>query len=225
MNSSNYSAGALPLAMRDTALTVAGLHRDGRPKDLPDVFRQHCEKQIAALRDELTLSGFSQQVVNDALYAQCALLDETVLRCLKDGNREAWEHRPLQVAHFNSHDAGDELVCRIQAQLQSPKPEPMLLRVFHTVMLLGFQGKFVAPGKAAERSLLIQRISDRLHQCTGSTDNDDQADMMIRGGTPSRWSLRISPLAWVLLAGVTTIALYAGLQYWLSASIRALIQQ
>jgi len=214
----------LPLAIRDTALTVASLHGGDFPKEGFTLFRQTCETQLERLRTELEKAGHPQDVIDDALYAQCALLDESVLRCLKNKHRDDWEHQPLQVTQFNSHDAGEELVRRMQARLHTPQANMTLLLIFHTVLLLGFQGKFAVQGET-ERFKLMNELAERIEGGNQKSAPEDRSTVVVTAGASRRWWPALSPLGWVILAGLIAALLYGGLQHWLSVSINALTQQ
>lgn len=224
MSASTSLVGRLPLAIRDTALTVTGLHAKDALDEEPADFREKCVRQVDSLKQELTEAGYPTNVIDDALYAQCALLDEAVLRCLKTTQRDAWERQPLQVSRFNSHDAGEELIRRMNLLVHAPQPEPLLLRIFHIVLLLGFHGKYAAPDGAAERQLLIRRLADRLEPDSAGA-KDDSAQVVINATAPGRWHFALSPVGAIVLAAITAALVYGGLQYWLSLSISALTTQ
>lgn len=83
-------------------------------------------------------------------YAQCALLDETVLsRSGMDDGQAIWMKDPLQSHFFNTLQAGELLYERMKQVLQEPAPAQAVLTCFHRVLLLGFRGRYqdpVAPG-------------------------------------------------------------------------------
>jgi type VI secretion system protein ImpK len=108
----------LPNAFRDTAFTVASLADDASSLSFVS-FREKCVAQVDALGRELRAAGHLPDVVRDATYAQCALLDETALAHLKGPERDAWEREPLQVQEFKSNDAGYELIDKISSGLQN----------------------------------------------------------------------------------------------------------
>ena len=206
----------LPLAMRDTALTVTQLASAAEPQAFA-VFSQRCDTQIAQLRTELVAAGCTPDVIDDAVYAQCALLDETALKYLQGYDRDAWEREPLQVRYFNSHDAGDALINRIERRLVEPQPALPLLAIFSAVLGLGFQGKFALHG-AEPRAALMRAVNERLGNRfeRGMTDT-----VLVRQGMMQRWP-GLSPLSWVVLACIVSGLFYVGAQHWLSASIEAL---
>ncbi|MBB3213274.1 type VI secretion system protein ImpK [Herbaspirillum sp. Sphag1AN] len=223
MTPSSSSIIRLPLAIRDTALTVAALHAGEIPRDGFAVFRQTCEAQLARLRIELTEAREPPDVIDDALYAQCALLDEAVLSCLKAEDRDQWERLPLQVTQFRSHDAGEQLIARMQMWLTATQANQRLLLIFHTVLLLGFKGKFT-PQDEAQRIQLISDLAARIERCGGNIFSEECATIVVTNTKPRRRWPHFSPLLWVLLATLATIATYLGLRHWLSMSIKVLTQ-
>jgi type VI secretion system protein ImpK len=210
-------SNVLPVALRDTALLVTGLSLEARP-DSSGTFREKCERCVTQLREQMSSAGHPADVIEDAAYAQCALLDEVALRHLKDNDRNEWERNPLQVEQFQSHDAGEELPRRIECRLLEKQPSLMLLAIFNAVLNLGFEGRFSRGGREA-RHALMHAIDGRLEQ--GGWRQADPADTTVIVGAPyvRPWHQRMNPLAWVVAACVVSGVVYLVLDRWLTASI------
>ncbi|MGQ7933545.1 DotU family type IV/VI secretion system protein [Paraburkholderia sp. D1E] len=211
----------LPVALRDTALTVTSLSSDAAPASSFDDFRRKCKKQIEGLRAELRSAGHPRDVVEDAAYAQCALLDEAALNMLKGSDRDAWEREPLQVVEFQSHDAGQELITRIERRLAEPQPVLPLLAIFGAVLSLGFTGKFAIDGRDA-RAALMRAVDERLARGIGRTD--PTGAVIVTQGVGHRWLDKLSPIAWVMIASVAAAVVYFAIDQWLNASIAQIAQ-
>jgi type VI secretion system protein ImpK len=220
-----YSIDGLPLALRDTALTVASLNAGHAPDDV-DFFRAKCDGQVTRLREELTSAAYPDDVIEDALYAQCALLDEAVLHCLKDSKRDEWEREPLQVRQFNSHDAGNELIARITRRVAQPQPVLPLLAIFHAVLTLGFKGRFALNGED-ELAALMAALADHLDRGKKAgrridVRHDISADgntLLVRQHETRRWRGLLSPLGCVICAALGTTMIYLALNHWLHTAI------
>jgi type VI secretion system protein ImpK len=208
----------LPLVLRDTARTVVAL-RSGKPPSA-DVLREQCDTQLVALKEELQRRGQPRNVIDDALYAQCALLDEAALKGLQGDARDAWEREPLQVRTFGRNDAGEELLRRIGQRLREAKPVLPLLGIFAAVLRLGFMGSLAANGGHA-RAKLISEIDERLAGAAGDTANinapDTSSPIVVN---PSRGRSRpLSPLAWVLIACIAAGLAWFAIDRWLLSTI------
>lgn len=204
----------LPLAMRDTALTVTTLAHEATPGEGFESFRANCRAQLARLRAEFSAAGHDAAVTEDAAYAQCALLDEYALRRLDGDARAAWEHEPLQVSEFQSHNAGEELIARIERRLAEPQPVFPVLFVFHAVLSLGFQGKFTRDGAAA-RAALTRALDERLRGA-GVLNDDGPVTVTVSKARP--WH-GFSPLTVVLISAAVACLIYLGLDWWLASAI------
>ncbi|POR55064.1 type VI secretion system protein ImpK [Paraburkholderia eburnea] len=204
----------LPVALRDTARTVVAL-RKGNPPSL-HVLRGECDDQVVRLRDELLRRGQPHDVIDDALYAQCALLDEVALRSLRGEARDEWEREPLQVGVFGRNDAGEELLRRIGQRLREPRPVLPLLAIFAAVLKHGFTGRF-AVNEAEARTKLIRAIDGRLERAMGGVVPDRAGPLVV---SPSR-SLRspLSSLTWVLIACIAAGLGWFVIDRWLLSSI------
>jgi type VI secretion system protein ImpK len=212
------SPDLLPVALRDTARTVASL-RSGKPPSL-ETLRTDAELQIAALREELQRRDLPHDVIDDALYAQCALLDEAALNGLDAYARDAWESEPLQVRMFGRNDAGEDLLRRIDQRLSEPKPLVPLLRIFSAVLKLGFHGRFTRNNPDAHAKL-IASIDDclaRAHGVSAGNPSHDQSGPLIVN--PLRKRRRpLSPLIWVCIACIATGLVWLTIDRWLQSSI------
>lgn len=208
----------LPVALRDTADTVVAL-REYRPMS-PKGLRERCDAQIVRLRDELQQRGQPRDVIDDALYAQCALLDEAALKGLRGEARDAWEREPLQVSTFGRNDAGEELLRRIGLRLRDAKPVLPLLSIFAAVLRLGFMGRFATTGDGA-RDKLLSEIDERLTRAEGnSTDRSAPGRSGPVVVNPSRGRRRHpSPLAWVLVACIAAALAWLAIDRWLLSAI------
>ncbi len=164
--------------LRDTFLTVVEL-RQGTTVELRqgttvrhgiELYR-HCQRQVELVRERLKDAGFSRENVEHITYAQCALLDETVLsRSGMDDGQAIWMKNPLQSHFFNTLQAGDffntlqagELLYeRMKQVLQEPAPAQAVLTCFHRVLLLGFRGRYQDPA-APERDQLISTLNGQV---------------------------------------------------------------
>jgi type VI secretion system protein ImpK len=208
----------LPLALRDTALTVTGLANGDKPAESFETFRARCLDLLTRLRQEFRTAGHSTAVVEDAAYAQCALLDEVALLYLQPADRDAWEREPLQVKEFQSHNAGEELVTRIERRLAEPQPMVPLLVVFYAVFGLGYQGKFALEGASA-REALMRAIDERLE---GAGVQKASGPIIVTSDKPRSMS-HLPPLVWVLIALIGAGLFYFALDRWLAASISQLV--
>ncbi|AQV93821.1 DotU family type IV / VI secretion system protein [Cupriavidus necator] len=204
----------IPLALRDTALTIAGLADAAQAPDFA-AFRTNCLNQVKRLQEELRASGQPADVVEDAAYAQCALLDEVALNRLQGDGRDAWERAPLQVDQFESHDAGDALITRIERRLAEPQPVLPLLAVFQSVLGLGFQGRYALDGANA-RIALMRAIDERLHR---AGVHPGGGPVLVTASKPRRRLGHLSPLGWLALAIVGAGLVYIALDRWLALAI------
>lgn len=209
----------LPVAFRDTALTVATLGGQGHAAQSSfDTLRQRCRNQIQRLRAELKMAGQPDDVIQDAVYAQCALLDEAALNHLKGQDRDAWEREPLQVVEFCTHDAGDALIARMQLRLHQPQSIQPLLAIFLAVLSLGFSGRFALEGQD-RRAAMMRALRERL-----GAPAEAPGGVVVRMAT--RWRGFVPPSQ--PICALASIVLAAGiwvlLDRWLGAAAAQLLR-
>lgn len=97
--------------LRDTFLTVVELRQGTTVRHGMELYR-HCQRQVELVRERLKDAGFSRESVEHITYAQCALLDETVLsRGGMDDGQAIWMKDSTPVA-FLQHSAGRRAAVR-----------------------------------------------------------------------------------------------------------------
>ncbi len=112
----------IDVLLRDTFLTVVELRQGTSARHGQELYR-HCLQQVEGVRERLTAAGFSQQDIEHITYAQCALLDETVLsRDVMDDGQMVWLKNPLQSHFFNTLQAGELLYERMKRFLLGASP-------------------------------------------------------------------------------------------------------
>ncbi|MBN3830780.1 DotU family type IV/VI secretion system protein [Burkholderia sp. Ac-20344] len=209
----------LPVALRDTARIVTALSKGSLSFETA---RERSNAQFANLREELSGRELPDDVIDDALYSHCALIDEAALKYLTGNARDAWAHEPLQVMHFASNDAGTELVRRIEHRLREPQPVRPLLAIFAAVFELGFVGRFAGDSDTA-RVALTHAINQRLGRATAEESGRTSfAPIVIDRTRAARF--RLSILSWVTVACIATGLAWFVVDRWLIAAIAQLAQ-
>jgi type VI secretion system protein ImpK len=205
----------LPVALRDTAITVAHLCGDDKPS--ANTLLDDAQKQFDQLGAELRMRGLSPEMIEDAQYALCALIDETALRYLSGDERDTWERNPLQLGKFESNDAGEELMRRMERRLEQARTERLLLAIFAAVLDLGFVGRFAREGDEA-RARFRHNIDRRL--CIPQIGHTvDDASIIVTSGVARPWTSRVSPLTCIVLACVALGVIWFAINGWLDASV------
>ncbi|MCA8378121.1 DotU family type IV/VI secretion system protein [Burkholderia cenocepacia] len=185
--------------LRDTALLVTTLTSGGRTQDAV-ALRARCKQLVEQFASALRQRGFPDDVRNEALVAQCGLLDEAALRHLPGESRSAWEREPLQVEQFNLHEAGERVFEQLETRMREPAPPVALLECYSAILGMGFVGRYARDGEA-KRIALIASLNARLETLRPSPDRPFIADRV--GRRMSDWFYRLSPWA---IAGLACVA-------------------
>lgn len=219
--------------MAESWLTVAQLRHGGEITDGMALYNA-CKAQVDKVREALKRAGFDDQSIDHITYAQCALLDETVmsrklppangegaapsgeerpdsmLSAVLDEGQKAWRSAPLQAVYFGSLRAGGALYERIAQVLNQPSPEPAVLTCYQRVLALGFQGQYSLSGIGqAQRDEVIAALNARVPApATASA-------LMIASPRRRRHSLLRALWLWIVMAVVLTSALWFSGHLWL----------
>jgi type VI secretion system protein ImpK len=203
--------------LQDSYLLVVELQQKASPKDGEELWK-HCVAQVEQCRNSLIDAGVSQRAVNQICYAQCALLDETVLRNTSAQAHAIWAAKPLQAHFFSRHQAGEQLYEDMREALAEPAPDLRVLTCYHRVLMLGFLGRYRTE-TAPEREQLLAALGEQVEPfaATGATP----VLVSARGGSWRRWL----SLPWLHLtaAAVLLVGLWLVLHRVLGDTVTSLL--
>jgi type VI secretion system protein ImpK len=207
--------------LQNTWLQVISLRQDMTcPEGEGQVFWQRCVADIERVQHALKDADASEQSRQHIMYAQCAVLDETVKgRNVQDDAYYVWCNSPLQAHFFNTLDAGSQLYERIRNVLREPAPDIAVLTCFHRVLMLGFQGSYSSL-TVPEREQLVDQLSARVPAFNFAPSRPVLAIATSRsriGAWLRYWPVRLG-LAFIIVA-----LLWWGLDHWLSDLLPTLL--
>lgn len=202
--------------MADTWLVVTQL-RYGAPALEGDALYRNCCQQVEQVQKALEQAGYDEESIRHISYAQCALLDETVMgRQSPDGSADAghkaWQVAPLQARYFGSLKAGEALYDRIAEVLHQPAPVDAVLTCYHRVLALGFRGLYsVRPVDPQQRAETLSALAQRVKPL------DTGLSLVITRAGARRGKLLRSVWFWVITALVLTTLIWCGGHAWLTS--------
>lgn len=141
------------------------LLKNGNAPNSSSEFNKRIDQFLSQFEKNARNLGKPAQAVSDAKYAFCALMDEIILSS-EFTLREEWERAPLQLRMFGEHLAGDRFFDKLEILRTDPAAHIETLEVFHTCLLLGFQGKYLLEGPE-KLKYLINRVNQEITQVRG----------------------------------------------------------
>lgn len=151
--------------MLEDGIYLLFLLRNGNPPASAAEFNQRIDHFLALFEKNARNFGKSPDAVTDAKYAFCALLDEIVLSS-DFPIREDWERAPLQLRLFGEHLAGEGFFDKLENLRLDPERHVETLEVFHTCLLLGFQGRYLIEGQE-KLGYLVARLGQEIIHARG----------------------------------------------------------
>lgn len=151
--------------MLEDGIYLLFLLRSGNAPQSTSEFNTRIENFLAQFEKHARNLGKSQQAVTDAKYAFCALMDEIILSS-EFNIRGEWERSPLQLRLFGEHLAGERFFDKLEMLRTDPVQNIEALEVFHTCLLLGFQGKYLLEG-SEKLNYLISRLNQEIIHARG----------------------------------------------------------
>lgn len=151
--------------MLEDGIYLLFLLQSGNPPNAITEFNKRIEQFLAQFDKNARLLDKPQEAVLDAKYAFCALMDEVILSS-SFSIREDWERAPLQLRLFGEHLAGDRFFDKLEMLRTDPVANIEALEVFHTCLLLGFQGKYLLEG-TEKLNYLISRVNQEITHARG----------------------------------------------------------
>jgi len=141
------------------------LLRDGNAPNSSAEFNRRVDQFLANYDKQSRNFGKAGDQIEQAKYAFCALMDEIVLSS-EFPLRDEWERMPLQLRLFGEHLAGEGFFDRLEMLRMDPGKNVEALEVYHTCLLLGFQGKYLLEG-TEKLGYLTHRVGQEIQQVRG----------------------------------------------------------
>lgn len=166
--SPHATASGFALSLKDLledGIYLLFLLKNGNAPNSSSEFNKRIDQFLSQFEKNARNLGKSAQAVSDAKYAFCALMDEIILSS-EFSLREEWERAPLQLRMFGEHLAGDRFFDKLDILRSDPGAQIETLEVFHTCLLLGFQGKYLLEG-SEKLNYLINRVTQEITQVRG----------------------------------------------------------
>ncbi|HRN45107.1 type IVB secretion system protein IcmH/DotU [Acinetobacter johnsonii] len=217
-----------PMTAKVTSTTnLVDLLHDGfyivfllKNKYIPSSATEFREKIIVLLNrfeNQARKLQFSSDDIQDAKYAYCALLDETIVT-QQDAQffelQNSWLISPLQLSLFGSQLAGYRFFEILEELRRKGNSRLAALEVYHYCMLLGFHGRYRIES-IENLNHLVARVGDEIDYLKGKkaafspfASLPDQIKHMIHRELPFYWIL--------LFLIVFALLSFAGLRYMLS---------
>lgn len=129
-----------------------------------EAFREKILEMLNRFEHQARQMQFSAEDIQDAKYAYCALVDETIVTQQDErffDLQNAWMISPLQLILFGSQLAGFHFFENLEEIRHKDKQRLAVLEVYHYCLLLGFQGKYRIESIEHLNSL-IARIGDQI---------------------------------------------------------------
>lgn len=158
----SYGASLLDL-LHDGFYIIFLLKNHYIPADI-DSFREKILHMLSQFEIQARNIQFSAEDIQDAKYAYCALLDETIVT-QQDTRffdlQNSWMLSPLQLSLFGSQLAGYRFFEYLENIRHKDKDRLAVLEVYHYCLLLGFHGKYRIES-IEHLNNLVARVGDQL---------------------------------------------------------------
>lgn len=136
-----------------------------RGTDLPET-REALLDQIRAVTDDFRTkalsSGYTKDMVDDAIYALYAAIDEAVLTSAVTF-RDEWKTRSLQLERFGDQLAGEHFFDKLRHIRERGASHTEVAEVYHLCLRLGFEGRYALDDSDRLQSLTTTLGSDVDH--------------------------------------------------------------
>ncbi|OAT23505.1 type VI secretion system protein TssL, short form [Proteus myxofaciens] len=169
MNTLPASKQSIDMIFANTWLMVCQLNQGTSISNGDEFYRKVCQL-IDDTRQQLVDKGYDDAAIENMQYAQCALIDESVMnRANQDDGYKTWIQSPLQARYFNTLEAGDKLWDRLRSVLSETSPNKDVLLCFHRILTLGFVGKFRRI-EDPERERIVTELSSKVSSYIPSSE-------------------------------------------------------
>ncbi len=134
---------------------------DPNAQTSPDSVQQRMRSLIENMQRRGLELNLSREDILEITYAIVALADQIGSYYGSQNLRQFWVSRPLELALFQSNQAGEVFFQRLEALRQDPR-RVEVVRVYYLCLVLGFQGKYRVQGGDASLQAIIEQLAGDL---------------------------------------------------------------
>jgi type VI secretion system protein ImpK len=194
--------------LTDTFLFVMEVNHDKQLVRDDTFYRRGCAL-VEEVKSRLDNMKESDDFIHHVQYAQCGLLDHTVMNTAPEADNRVWRRAPLEGVYLTTLRAGEIVPDNLRKLLRQADPDRRLLALYQRIYAFGF-GRFIT-GYEDER----RQAMEFLEVLVPSAERPQSAPLIIERHPAVRHGLIRSRLFHVALLAVVVIALYCGLDYFL----------
>ena len=192
--------------------------REAEDLGKPEALRKLILHYIQLFKKNSRAMNFDSSMVDDAVYALVALLDETVMSTPGDC-RTFWVATPIQLELFGDNLAGEGFFRRLDKLMAEPEKMNDVLEIYYLCLSLGFEGKYKL-GKSSERDGVIDNLA-RLLLKAGRHSVSSLSPHGLRTGSKNllkrRGTKKTMPLWAVCTVAAVLLLISWGVMYFLTS--------
>ncbi|MCW1830218.1 DotU family type IV/VI secretion system protein [Enterobacter asburiae] len=190
--------------LQDTLLFVMEVNHDKTLVRDEAFYRRACTL-VEQVKSRLDSMKESEEFVRHMQYAQCGLLDHTVMNSVPDADNRVWRGAPLEGVYLGTLRSGEIIPDNLRKLLRQAAPDMRLLALYQRIYAFGF-GRFI-PGYDDER----RQVMESLDALVPAAEHTQSAPLIVERRPGVRRGLLRSRLLHVVLLAAFVIAFYCGL--------------
>lgn len=165
------SATGLVDACAEALALSMGL-RDAPEPEKVEALRVTAHEVLGRVSARARKAGVDSKNIDEARYALCALIDETVLNSSWEKVKLDWISKPLQMELYGDFTAGEQFYTRLEALRGSRQREDVdVLEVYAQCLALGFRGKHADYAGMQKVAALLDEVCAEIRRSRGLADD------------------------------------------------------
>ena len=221
----------LALTLQEVLTAIVRLRSNRQAVSDANSFRIHMREALKSADQEARKRGYSGDVMQLAIFAVVAFLDESILNS-RNPLFADWPRKPLQEELFGTHMAGEVYFQNLQKLLGQTDSQELadLLEVYYLCVLLGFGGRY-SMGNRGDLRAIMDAVGEKIHRIRGRSVELSPAWMLPKeaargvGGDPWVRYLMIAAISCAALVlvvfGIYTYSLGSGVSDLSTLAVQA----
>jgi type VI secretion system protein ImpK len=220
---STTRTSSLASVFQEVITAIVRVRHSLQPVEDAETFRGQIRRSLQTPMQQASALGYSREVIQNAVFAVVALLDESVLN-LQNPVFAQWARRPLQEELFGGHVAGETFFRNLRAYLGQPDSSHLadVLELHCLCLLLGYRGRY-ALADGGELYEMLRQAHARIERIRGGAailQGREPAPAVSRSRSTDRWTRYLLWTACALLS--VLLILFVGFHFSLAAGASAL---